>query len=174
MLQTPPPTHLALVLLLLVFFFFFFFVAVGCGVVVVAWVDRRWWVGGFVGISVQWLGSSASVGGLRGFHGGGCGCCRRSAINSHRHSPQTHAVDWSAYSWILGTWLGNPWSSPTYPFCRPSSSTLCLFVIDDFLFCLWLVILFGGLGRGKRLEIGVFCFFCFFFFLPVVDWWWWW
>ena len=71
--------------------------------VVVAWVDRRWWVGGFVGISVQWLGSSALVGGLRGFHGGGCGCCRRSAINSHRHSPQTHAVDWSAYSWILGT-----------------------------------------------------------------------
>ena len=41
-----------------------------------------------------------------------------------------------ACSWILGTWLGNPWSSPTHPFCRPSSLTLCLFVIGDFLFCL--------------------------------------
>ena len=76
-----------------------------------------------------------------------------------------------ACSWILGTWLGNPWSSPSHPFCRPSSLTLCLFVISDFLFCLWLVIFFG-LGWGKRLEIWVFFFILFF---PTVDWWWqWW
>ena len=30
----------------------------------------------------------------------------------------------------------NLWSSPTHPFCLPSSPTLCLFVIGDFLFCL--------------------------------------
>ena len=53
--------------------------------------------------------------------------------------PQTHAADWSACSWILGTWLGNPWSSPTHPFCWPSSPAWleCLLVVGFlfFFFC---------------------------------------
>ena len=44
--------------------------------------------------------------------------------------------------------IWNPWSSPT----------LCLFVIGDFLFCLWLMILFG-LDWEKILEIWVFFFY---------------
>ena len=45
----------------------------GCGVVVVVWVDQHQWMVGFVGISGLWQGSSASVGGSSGFCGGGCG-----------------------------------------------------------------------------------------------------
>ena len=44
-----PPTHLAL------YWFFFFFFAVGCGMVVVVWVDWRQWVAGFnvsVGLNI--------------------------------------------------------------------------------------------------------------------------
>ena len=48
-------------------------------VVVIVWVDQHRWVAEFVGISGLWLGSSASVGGLGGFRGGGCECCHRSA-----------------------------------------------------------------------------------------------
>ena len=65
-------------------------------VVVVVWVDQRQWMAAFVGISGLWLGfvsisglwlgSSASVGGLRGFRGGGCGCCHRSASDPRRLS----------------------------------------------------------------------------------------
>ena len=44
---------------------------------------------------------------------------------------------------------------------------LILFVIGDFLFCLWFLF---GMGWGKRLRIWVGG-----FFFPAVDcWWWWW
>ena len=64
----------------------------------------------------------------------------------------------------------------THGACRPTPSTNPCWhcppnsVIGDFLFCLWLVILFG-LGWKKRLQIWVGGFF---FFFPAVDWWWWW
>ena len=75
-----PPTHAANprrqpISPLLFFFFFFPVVGYGMVVVVVVWANQRPWVARFVGISGLWLGSLASVGGLGGFRGGGCGCC---------------------------------------------------------------------------------------------------
>ena len=123
--------------------------------VVVVWVDQRRWVARFVGISgwLRWV-SWWWVWVL-------------SPINLRPTPPIGVLVRGCAHSWILDTWLGNPWSSSTHPFCRPCSPTLCLFVIGDFLFCLWLVILFD-LGWRKRLEIWVFFFFFFFAYYGLV------
>ena len=94
----------------------------------------------------------------------GCSCAPASWIEVAFHGLECLLVDQSGYrygcacSWILCTWLGNPWSSPTHSFCRPSSPTLCLFVIGDFV---WF---------GLRKKIGDLGFFFFF----AVNWWWWW
>ena len=67
-------------------------------------------------------------------------------------------------------WFSADQTQPTsFPPIKPtptlSSSSKPSSMIGDFLFCLWLVILFG-LGWGKRLEISVggFIFFLIFFF----------
>ena len=71
----------------------------------------------------------------------------RSTSDPRCHSPQTHVTDQSACLWLcllldIGYLTGKPMELadppflPTHPFCRPSSPTLCLFVIGDFLFCL--------------------------------------
>ena len=63
-----------------------------------------------------------------------------SRLISRRRSPHlisSHAADHLLIK--LPIWssskppVWNPWSSPTHSFCRPSSPTLCLFVIGDFV-----------------------------------------
>ena len=108
--QTPASIHPANPFRALLGFFFFFspLWAVGCGVVVVVvvWVDRRWWVAGFVGISGLWLGSSASVGGSSGYRGGGCGCCRRSTVIVDADRSACSPIGWVSRDFFILFGLG--------------------------------------------------------------------
>ena len=89
-------------------------------------------------------------------------------ISQATDQPQTYATDRSACSWILGTWLGNPWNLATHPFYLPSSPmwSECLLVVGFFFFSLLWTASGGGdggggcgCGWGKRLEIWIFFFF---------------
>ena len=94
-----------------------------------------------------------------------------------RHPPQTHIVDHLKPTLPIGVLARGCWvpNWETHGACRPSPSSdpthrrcACLwFLIGDFLFFLWWVILFG-LGWGKRLEIWVFFFFAYCGLLLVV------